>query len=102
MSHDESFITPEEYGQELYRNPRGIGCIKCHGETGQGRVIATYKEKGQKKTIIGPNITHLDFETFKTRTLLDRGVMPKYHLTDEELRAIFFYIQELNKKKSLK
>jgi argininosuccinate synthase len=39
----ESFISNLEYGQMLYKNPRGIGCIKCHGDNGKGKLIATYR-----------------------------------------------------------
>lgn len=91
---DESFITIEEYGQELYKNPRGIGCIQCHGDNGRGKTIAIYKEKGKQKILKGPDITKLDFKTFKARTLQDRSVMPKYHLTDEEIEAIYLFLQQ--------
>ena len=37
-----SFITPLEYASQLYKNPRGIGCIKCHNKNGEGKVIANY------------------------------------------------------------
>lgn len=96
---EDSFITTEEYGQELYKNPRGIGCIQCHGINGKGKVIATYKEKDKQKTLRGPDITKLDFKTFKTKTLQDKGVMPKYYLTDEEIQAIYLFLkkQSLNK-----
>ncbi len=90
---NESFITMEEYGEELYKNPRGIGCIACHGESGKGEVIATYKEKGKLKVLRGPDIRNLDFKTFYDRTLQDRGVMPKYHLTNDEIKAIYLYIK---------
>lgn len=91
---DDSFITPEEYGQELYKNPRGIGCIKCHGDNGKGQVIAIYKEKGKQKVLRAPDITTLPFASFKEKTLKDKGVMPKYYLTDEELQAIYLFLQQ--------
>ena len=28
----------------LYKNPRGVGCDKCHGEKGEGSLIVKYKE----------------------------------------------------------
>ena len=40
----ESFISDYEYGQMLFKNPRGIGCNKCHGENGEGSLIATKKD----------------------------------------------------------
>ena len=90
---NESFITMEEYGEELYKNPRGIGCIACHGESGKGKVIATYKEKGKLKVLRGPDIRNLDFKVFYERTLQDKGVMPKYHLTNDEIKAIYLYLK---------
>lgn len=96
LGKDDSFITIEEYGGDLYKNPRGIGCVYCHGEDGRGKQIATYKHKGQIKVLVGPDITHLDFENFYRKTLTDKGVMPKYHLTDEEIRAIYVYLRSKN------
>ncbi|WP_158654701.1 MULTISPECIES: c-type cytochrome [unclassified Helicobacter] len=93
-SKDESFITTEEYGQELYKNPRGIGCIQCHGKKGEGKIIAIYKEKGKQKVLRGPDITKLDFQTFKIKTLQDKSVMPKYHLTGEEIEAIYLFLKQ--------
>jgi len=31
-----------EYASSLYKNPRGIGCQKCHGLKGEGKLIAKY------------------------------------------------------------
>jgi len=42
---ESSFITRMEYSSLLYKNPRGIGCNKCHGLKGEGKLIAKYKEK---------------------------------------------------------
>jgi len=41
---DESFISNLEYGEMLYKNPRGIGCIKCHGKNGKGKIIRSKRE----------------------------------------------------------
>lgn len=46
-----SFITPMEYSSSLYKNPRGIGCNNCHGEKGEGKLVATYTHKGEKKAL---------------------------------------------------
>ena len=52
----EDFISEFEYGQMLYRDPRGVGCVPCHGETGEGKMIVSYRNsKGEKITISGPN-----------------------------------------------
>ena len=87
-----SFITDKEYASQLYHSPRGISCYKCHGEKGEGKVIATYKDKGEKKSFAPPAINQLkavDFEAaFKKR---QKG-MPRYFLTDEEIRMLYLYL----------
>ncbi|PAF41353.1 cytochrome c [Helicobacter sp. 11S03491-1] len=89
---DDSFITPQEYGKKLYENPRNIGCIKCHGKNGESEVIAQYKSKGKNKIIKTPKINDLDFDIFKKALNKDKGIMPRYNLTDEEIKAIYLYI----------
>ncbi|PAF52588.1 cytochrome c [Helicobacter sp. 13S00477-4] len=89
---DNSFITPQEYGKKLYQNPRNIGCIKCHGKNGESEIIAHYKSKGKDKTIIAPKINDMEFDTFKKALNKDKGIMPKYNLTDDEIKAIYLYI----------
>lgn len=91
------FIDDLEYGKRLYENPRGISCQKCHGYKGEGSEIATYRHKGQKKTLIAPNIRNLSLEAFlakfKNTKTKNKDVMPFYHLTDKELNAIFRYLK---------
>lgn len=91
---DSSFITPKEYGKSLYEYPRGIGCVKCHGNNGDERVLATYKHKGKEKEILVPRINNLDFQRFKKALSSDLGVMPRYRLVEEEINAIYLYITE--------
>jgi len=108
----DDFITNYEYGEMLYKNPRGIGCIKCHGEDAKGKVIATYQDKeGNTKAIIAPNIQNVSWKVFyerlkyskvfrrgKFRTL-NYSVMPKYdYLVDSEIKAIYNYIHKKRKK----
>lgn len=93
----ESFITPQEYGANLYENPRGIGCIKCHGKDGEETLLASYVRKGKQRHIIVPRINNLAFDAFKIALSKDSGVMPKYNLTDEEINAIYLYITSRNK-----
>lgn len=52
VSAKSSFITPLEYSSSLYKNPRGIGCFHCHGEKGEGKTVATYIHKKQKKVLV--------------------------------------------------
>ncbi len=95
------FITPQEYGKSLYEYPRSIGCIKCHGEKGEEMVLATYTHKGKAKSLIIPRINNLSLERFKKALSRDKGVMPKYSLTDEEINAIYLYISSARSKDSL-
>ncbi|MCI5968052.1 c-type cytochrome [Helicobacter sp.] len=95
----ESFITPLEYGKMLYENPRGIGCVECHGQYGQGDKIANYTHKGQTKFIYAPRINNLDFETFKDALQKGKRVMPKYYLTANEIEAIYKYLQNFKHNK---
>jgi len=106
----EDFISTYEYGAMLYKNPRGIGCIKCHGKDAEGKIIATYidDETGEKKQIIAPNIKKVSWEVFYQRLkyskVLKKGkfrklnysIMPKYdYLVDSEIKAIYKYIKGL-------
>ena len=116
-----SFITDYEYGKLLYQNPRGISCTKCHGVNAKGKTISTFIHitKNKKKyrcTIKSPNITNIDFDTFKAtldpniekpkrkfnknqvcEKLIYGNVMPTYFLTDEELNSIYFYLTNKQK-----
>jgi len=90
----DSFITEQEYGQHLYKNPRGIGCDKCHGKQGEGMVIAKYKDKNEKKELRTLEINSIGFEKFKDALIQRRGVMPKYFLTSEEIKALYGYLHK--------
>jgi len=108
------FISNLEYGKMLYENPRGIGCIKCHGKDAKGRIIATYidDKTGEVRKMIAPNIQKISWVRFYHRLrfseILKKGkfkklnysIMPNYtYLVDSEIRAIFLYIQSLKGKK---
>ena len=90
----ESFITEGEYGEMLYNNPRGIGCIYCHGKAGGGALIATYKENGKKIELRGPDIRKVPLRKLKKSLLKRHRIMPTYFLTDKEIRAIFHYLHQ--------
>ena len=108
---DTSFITQMEYASLLYKNPRGIGCNKCHGEKGEGKLIAKYKEtkkikEGKKfitvkipKEFRAPAINALTYEKFKNS--FDKRIkgMPKYYLTEGEIKALYFYLKQINLEK---
>jgi len=90
-----SFITPMEYSSSLYKNPRGIGCDNCHGGKGEGKLVATYIHKKKKKEFRGPAINNVIFNDFKKALNSSKRGMPRYYLTNSEIKALFFYLQEI-------
>ena len=94
---ESSFISPMEYASQLYKNPRGIGCQNCHGERGEGKLVATYKHKGEEKEFRGPSIKDSSFKEFyKALSKRNRG-MPRYYLTRKEIQALHLYINKKSK-----
>jgi hypothetical protein len=112
------FITQYEYGELLYKNPRGISCIKCHGEKATGHTIATFthikNDIKYKCSIKGPDITHFSLDKFikllnptlkkEKKKFTKKQVcekltygnsMPIYYLTHKEKRAIYTYISNV-------
>lgn len=87
-----SFITKEEYAASLYHNPRGIGCEMCHGELGEGRRIAHYKDKGEEKVFKGDQINKISFSKFYTQVNSKITGMPRYYLTDVEIQTLYYYL----------
>jgi hypothetical protein len=117
-----SFITKYEYGKMLYKNPRGISCIKCHGQNAQGKKIASFvhiRNKIKYNCIIESkditNISYKDFvetldpklekakKKFKKNQICEKltygNSMPTYFLTNEELDSIYFYLKNKEKYK---
>lgn len=90
------FITASEYGKYLYENPRGISCKSCHGDFGEGEVIAKYMKNDKEIEIKAPNILTLSKEKFELAFTHTKGIMPKYYLTKQEIDAIFSYITSHN------
>ena len=89
-----TFITPMEYASQLYKNPRGIGCEHCHGDNGEGKLVATYIDKKEKKFFRGPAINTIEYKTFyKALNRRKRG-MPRYFLTDKEIEALYLYLHQ--------
>lgn len=99
-----SFITPTEYAAQLYKNPRGIGCNLCHGERGEGKLIANYVHKKKKKSFRGPEIDEIKFTAFHKALSVRKKGMPRYFLTDKEIRALYLHLHKDDKmeKKSAK
>ena len=116
-----SFITKYEYGKMIYNNPRGIGCNSCHGNVARGRKMVDFKHQLLDKkvyncTLVIPDIKNIDYETFSLKVntkkninlkfekeqvceklIHNANVMPTYFLVEEEIEAIFYYIQNMKK-----
>lgn len=92
-----SFITPMEYASSLYQNPRGIGCHKCHGEFGEGKIVAKYEHKKEQKSFVGSRINNMDFNNFYRALNVRKNGMPRYFLTPKEIQSLYFYLQEKKK-----
>ncbi len=117
-----SFITKPEYGKMLYNNPRGIGCNTCHGNKASGKKIVTFKHEYKKKiyncTLDIPSIVYTDYKVFFNKInrkknmkkkfskdeickklIYKANIMPTYFLVEEEINAIYTYVNTLKKKK---
>lgn len=95
LNAEESFITPLEYGKMLYNNPRGIGCVECHGRFGEGQQIANYTHQRKDKTLQGPPINNLSLKDFENALQKGKKIMPKYYLTTSEIEAIYQYLESI-------
>ncbi len=93
----EDFISDFEYGQMLYKNPRGISCASCHGARGEGREIVSYRDKNETIVIKGSDIRSQSLEEIEATVARNHKIMPKYYLTQEEVEAIYNYLQEINR-----
>jgi len=76
----------------LYNNPRGIGCVHCHGKDGKGALIAKYKDNGKMKSLRGPNIRNVGLKELKRSLFKRHRVMPTYFLTDSEIKALAYFL----------
>jgi len=95
---EESFISDYEYGEMLYNNPRGVSCSQCHGASGEGKVIVAYQDVEGKQTIKGADIRKKTLEEMISSISSYHKVMPRYYLTEDEVEAIYDYLQIKNKK----
>lgn len=113
-----SFITKYEYGKMLYNNPRGIGCNNCHGDNARGKKIVEFKHIQNSKeyfcSLVAPDIKYVDYEVFSKKVnskknenikfdkeqvcdklIYKANVMPTYFMVEEEIDAIYYYIQNM-------
>jgi mono/diheme cytochrome c family protein len=100
----ESFISEYEYGEMLYTNPRGVSCTECHGETGEGKSIVHYEDIHGKQELRGSDIRKSSLAQMIHSVNTYHAVMPRYYLTDDEVEAMYKYLQkkyktDLNRKK---
>jgi len=95
---DESFISNDEYAKMLYKNPRGIGCDKCHGEHGEGKEISSYISGNNKISLIGPRINNLSIKKFRKALEKGKRLMPEYFLTDVEKVYLYYYLTKQKEK----
>lgn len=102
------FITEIEYGKMLYKNPRGIGCNKCHGEKGEGMVIAKFQDYNKSSktyydaNLTGPAINTLSLQDFTNAIIEPKDIMPTYFLTKDEIITLYKYLKDINKEKDEK
>ena len=94
-----TFITKEEYAKMIYKNPRGIGCDKCHGENGEGMVISIYIKDGEEKELRAPRINDISIKRFLKAFNQNSLLMPTYFLTQDEKAYIYYYITSKANKK---
>lgn len=96
------FITQKEYAKMLYENPRGISCKECHGKEGKEQILEYFTQKGEKTPFTVPSIQNVSFGDF-SRSLSEvkdtKSIMPTYSLTNDEIKALYLYIQDFNKEK---
>ena len=104
----ESFLSMVEYGRMLYKNPRGISCSQCHGKEGKGgqKIAKYYDKKKNPKLLKGVDIRNYSLDDLRAslknkyrenNRRKKHKIMPIYYLTDEEVDAIYYYLQESNK-----
>jgi mono/diheme cytochrome c family protein len=103
----DSFITYSEYATQLYLDPHGVSCAKCHGLYGEGKVLERYAvlKKGKNgevkvvwKEVKAPNIQYVPLSKLKKK-LYNPGTysyMPSYRiLSDTEIYALYYYLNQI-------
>ncbi len=96
LGANEDFISHYEYGEMLYNNPRGVSCSQCHGKDGAGTTIVEFRDIHGKQTIKGSDIRKDSLQTMINSVNKYHEIMPRYYLTDEEVHAIYDYLQKKN------
>ncbi|MFY4766336.1 c-type cytochrome [Campylobacter sp. GB48] len=100
----EDFISPKEYQESLYKNPRGISCAKCHGDGGQ-QILGYYTKNGEKTPFIVPSIKNTPYKHFReilSQPQEAKSIMPTYSLTEDEIKSLYDYITNNKRSKNEK
>lgn len=92
----EDFISHYEYGEMLYANPRGVSCSECHGKSGEGQIIVEYRDIHGKEVLKGSDIRQESLASMIKSVNSYHTIMPRYYLTDEEVKAIYDYLKIKN------
>ena len=92
----EDFISDYEYGEMLYANPRGVSCSECHGKSGEGQIIVEYRDIHGKEVLKGSDIRKESLASMIKSVNSYHKIMPRYYLTNEEVRAIYDYLKIKN------
>lgn len=95
----EDFISHYEYGEMLYQNPRGISCVQCHGKSGEGKIIVKFRDRDGKKVLRGSDIRGVGLGSMIKSINSYHEIMPRYYLTNDEIKAIYDYLQKKNRKR---
>ena len=96
LTANEDFISPYEYGEMLYNNPRGVSCAQCHNDNGEGKDIVSYKHAGSMIVLKGSDIREKSLSEMIKAVNTYHKVMPRYYLTDKEVEVIFNYLKKKN------
>ena len=90
--NENQFMSDKEYANQLYKNPRGIGCYLCHGEKGEGKLIASYIHRGEARSFVAPAINSMDIKKFSLKLNKNLKGMPRYFLTQREIEILYLYV----------
>jgi len=96
LGANEDFISHYEYGEMLYNNPRGVSCSQCHGTDGSGTTIVEFRDIHGKQAINGSDIRKESLQAMIKSVSSYHEIMPRYYLTNEEVKAIYDYLQKKN------
>lgn len=98
LGASEDFISHYEYGQMLYHNPRGVSCAECHGENGSGKTIVEFRDIHGKHAMKGSDIRQSSLAVMIKSVNSYHEIMPRYYLTNKEVKAIYDYLRKKNAK----